>query len=71
MEFTPKNINKFMLFKIPSAYLSGIRVVEMDEDKAVAVRYLGPPPVFRPELGVMTDPLDPPPLDLLPDEDTP
>lgn len=40
MEFTPKNINKFMLFKIPSAYLSGIRVVEMDEDKAVAtVKY--------------------------------
>ncbi|MDZ7614871.1 MAG: DUF4442 domain-containing protein [Flavobacteriaceae bacterium] len=31
-----KNINKFLLFKLPSAYFSGIRVTEMNEQQAIA-----------------------------------
>lgn len=35
-----KNINKFLLFKLPSAYFSGIRVTEMNEQQAIArVKY--------------------------------
>jgi len=30
------NINKFLLFKLPSAYFSGIRVTEMNDQRALA-----------------------------------
>ncbi len=35
-KLTPKNINKFLLFKLPSAYFSGVRVASMNEQEAVA-----------------------------------
>jgi len=35
-KFTVKNMNRFLLFKIPSAYFSGVRVKEITEDKVVA-----------------------------------
>lgn len=31
-----KNINRFLLYKLPSAYFSGVRVVEMNDHKAIA-----------------------------------
>ena len=35
-KFTIKNLNKFLLFKLPSAYLSGVRVQSISDDEAVA-----------------------------------
>ena len=40
MKVTVKSINKFLLFKLPSAYLCGVRLREIDNSKAiVTVRY--------------------------------
>jgi len=35
MEFTPSKLNTFLLFKLPSAYFSGVRVKEITPDKCV------------------------------------
>lgn len=35
MIFTPRKINLFMLFKLPSAFFCGVRVVSINETKAV------------------------------------
>ena len=35
-KFTVKNINKFLLFKLPSAYFSGVRVRSISDYEAVA-----------------------------------
>jgi len=37
MKFTPRKINAFLLFKLPAAYLTGVRVVSI-EKKTVVVR---------------------------------
>jgi hypothetical protein len=37
VEFTPKNLNKFLLFKLPSAFFTGVRV-ESISDKAAIIR---------------------------------
>ena len=40
MKFTVKKLNKFLLFKLPSAYFSGIRVLSIsDKDAMATVRY--------------------------------
>lgn len=36
MEFSVSNVNKFIMFKLPSAYISGVRLTEVSNDKAVA-----------------------------------
>lgn len=36
MEFSVSNVNKFIMFKLPSAYMSGVRLTEVSDDKAVA-----------------------------------
>jgi len=35
-KFTVSNLNKFLLFKLPSAYFSGVRVKSISENEAVA-----------------------------------
>jgi len=35
-KYTVKNLNKFLLFKLPSAYISGVRVHSINDDQAVA-----------------------------------
>ncbi len=35
MDFTTKKLNKFLLFKIPSAYFTGVRVKKIEANKAV------------------------------------
>ncbi len=35
MEFIPSKINRFLLFKLPSAWIAGIRVKEITDNKAV------------------------------------
>ncbi|RPE00017.1 DUF4442 domain-containing protein [Aureibaculum marinum] len=35
-KFTVKNLNKFLLFKLPSAYISGVRVKSINENEAIA-----------------------------------
>ena len=35
MNITPKRINRFMLFKLPLAYLGGVRVVSIQEETAI------------------------------------
>lgn len=35
-KITTKNLNKFLLFKLPSAYISGVRVSSISDKKAVA-----------------------------------
>ena len=35
MKFTPRKINAFTLFKLPSAFLTGVRVKEISEEKSV------------------------------------
>jgi len=35
-KFTIKNLNKFLLFKLPSAYFSGVRVQSISDHEAVA-----------------------------------
>ncbi len=35
MKFTPSKINLFLLFKLPSAFITGIRVQSISEEKAV------------------------------------
>ncbi len=35
-KISPSNINKFLLFKLPSAYFSGVRVQSLDDNEAIA-----------------------------------
>ena len=35
-KFTVKNLNKFLLFKLPSAYISGVRVKSINNNEAIA-----------------------------------
>lgn len=35
MKFTPRKINSFLLFKLPAAYLTGVRVVSLEADTVV------------------------------------
>ena len=35
MEFTIRKLNKFLLFKLPAAYFTGVRVATITENKAV------------------------------------
>jgi len=35
-KITPKNINKFLLFKLPSAYFSGVRMESINDNEAIA-----------------------------------
>ncbi|RRJ92095.1 DUF4442 domain-containing protein [Flavobacterium macacae] len=35
MKFTAGNLNKFLFFKLPSAFISGVRVKEMSETRCV------------------------------------
>ena len=35
-KFTVKNMNKFLMFKLPSAYFSGVRVKSMNDKEAIA-----------------------------------
>lgn len=37
MKFTAGNLNKFLFFKLPSAFISGVRVKEITETRCVAV----------------------------------
>ncbi|WP_089380819.1 DUF4442 domain-containing protein [Lutibacter agarilyticus] len=40
MKITVKKMNRFLMFKLPSAYLCGVRLKELDAEKAVAtVKY--------------------------------
>ncbi|MEI6864439.1 DUF4442 domain-containing protein [Flavicella sp.] len=40
MKFTPTILNRFVLFKIPSAYFSGVRVESITDDKtSISVRH--------------------------------
>lgn len=40
MEVTVKNMKRFLMFKLPSAYLCGVKLKEIDNEKAVVtVRY--------------------------------
>ena len=40
MEFSPRLINRFLIFKLPSAYLCGVRVKSIDQNSCkVRVRY--------------------------------
>lgn len=36
MKFTPNKLNTFLLFKLPSAFICGVRVKEITPDKCVA-----------------------------------
>ncbi|MFK5958758.1 MAG: DUF4442 domain-containing protein [Lutibacter sp.] len=35
MEVTVKKMNKFLMFKLPSAFLCGVKLIELDTEKAV------------------------------------
>ncbi|TRW23245.1 DUF4442 domain-containing protein [Flavobacterium zepuense] len=35
MEFTPSKLNTFLLFKLPSAYISGVRVKQITTEKCI------------------------------------
>jgi hypothetical protein len=35
MEFSPSKLNTFLLFKLPSAYLSGVRVKQINKEQCV------------------------------------
>lgn len=35
MNITPKRINRFMIFKLPLAYLGGVRVVSIEKETAI------------------------------------
>lgn len=35
MEFSPSKLNTFLLFKLPSAYISGVRVKQINKDQCV------------------------------------
>jgi len=37
MKFTPKNLNRFLLFKLPSAFFTGVRVTFISDQKAVVI----------------------------------
>ena len=40
MKFTPSKINAYLLFKLPSAFFTGVRLFSISEEKAVVkVRY--------------------------------
>ena len=40
MKYTPKQINKWMLFKLPAAWLTGVRILSISETKCeVKVRF--------------------------------
>lgn len=36
MKFTPSKLNRFLLFKLPSAYLCGVRVREITTERCIA-----------------------------------
>jgi len=36
MTLTPKNVNRFILFKLPSAYFTGVRLIKLTDTEAVA-----------------------------------
>ncbi|HFS66650.1 MAG TPA: DUF4442 domain-containing protein [Flavobacteriia bacterium] len=36
LKFTVRNMNRFLLFKIPSAYFAGVRVSQLTDEKVVA-----------------------------------
>ncbi len=33
MKYTPKRINRFLLYKLPAAWLTGVRVISINDDK--------------------------------------
>ena len=35
MKFTPRHINRFLLFKLPSAWIAGVRLKEISNERAV------------------------------------
>ncbi len=35
MQFIPRKINRFLLFKLPSAWIAGVRLKEINEQKAI------------------------------------
>ncbi|GIZ10247.1 DUF4442 domain-containing protein [Flavobacterium sp. UMI-01] len=35
MKFTPSKLNTFLIFKLPSAYLCGVRVFAIDEERCI------------------------------------
>ncbi len=35
MKFTPRKINTFLLFKLPAAFFTGVRVISISEDNSV------------------------------------
>lgn len=37
MNFTPKKLNLFLLFKLPSAYISGVRTKSIDSQQCVVI----------------------------------
>ncbi|WP_111708110.1 DUF4442 domain-containing protein [Lutibacter citreus] len=40
MEVTVKNMNRFLMFKLPAAFICGVRLKKLDEKKAIAtVKY--------------------------------
>ena len=40
MKYTPNRINRFLLYKLPAAWLTGVRVVSINDDKCeVKVRF--------------------------------
>lgn len=40
MEFTPSKLNTFLLFKLPSAYISGVRVTQISKEQCtVSVKH--------------------------------
>ena len=40
MKYTPKRINRFLLYKLPAAWLTGVRVTSINDDKCeVKVRF--------------------------------
>lgn len=41
MKFTPSKINIFLLFKLPSAYFSGVRLKEFSPEKVIVVVKFG------------------------------
>lgn len=41
MKFTPSKINAFMMFKLPSAFITGVRLKSISEEKAIVkVKYM-------------------------------
>ena len=47
MKVTVKKMNRFLMFKFPSAYLCGVRLIELEEEKANAHIISAPPDMLR------------------------